>query len=180
MTLNVESNGTHEWLYEQKSASFMNEDQNINDIIIFPFQSHMLLIDDVMAAVPTLIAGGFLFDYGVRRAHGRLAERMPSALLHLNFLLQLREGILLRTIKYKLDNNRPRCLKPPESKGKLLTCRPAPLFWVCMSFTEANSSKACWKEISSGCFGFFFFFFFFSPFSGGGSCESVFPFSPGE
>lgn len=143
-----------------------------------------------MGTVPTLITRGFLFDYGVRRAHGRLAERMPPALLHLNFLLQLREGARLRTIKHTLVNNSPQRLKSeleavkPMWSEELLTCRPdrgaAPLFWVCMSFTEANCSKACWKEISSGSFGFFFFFFFFSPFSGGGSCESVFPSSPGE
>lgn len=64
-----------------------------------------------MEAVPTLIAGGFLFDYGVRRAHGRLAERMPPALLHLNFLLQLREGTRLRTIKHTFVNNSPQRLK---------------------------------------------------------------------
>lgn len=97
-------------IYTEICFFHMNEDQNNNTFLHLNFiycasWSHT---DDVMEAVPTLIAGGFLFDYGVRRAHGRLAERMPSALLHLNFLLQLREGTRLRTTKYTFVN---KCLK---------------------------------------------------------------------
>lgn len=143
----------------------------------------MFIVIDVLKAVLTLVARGFLFDYRVRRAHGRLADRVSSALLYLNFLLQLREGTRLRTKTFN-DNlsQRLKSLKNPLGSEKVLTCRPGASPLLSMSL-EANCSNTCWKESSSGCFGFFFFFFFFfssSTFSGGGSWGSVFLSSPAE